>query len=173
MEERADYDKDDGVMDQRLFALLCVGLTIGAGLVSGVFFGFSSFVMPALGRLPPSAGIAAMRSINVAVVPSAFIVVFMLTSLASAGACLSPLVQRGAAAWLAVGAGLFMVIGAFGVTMACNVPMNDALAQPGASQSQWATYLVDWTRWNTVRAVASLVSAVGFGLAAHVAWSAR
>jgi uncharacterized membrane protein len=37
---------------------------LGCGLVAGVFFAFSSFVMPALKRLPPAQGIAAMQSIN-------------------------------------------------------------------------------------------------------------
>ena len=37
---------------------------LGCGLVAGVFFAFSTFVMPALKRLPPAHGIAVMQSIN-------------------------------------------------------------------------------------------------------------
>ena len=37
---------------------------VGSGLVAGVFFAFSSFVMPALRRLPDEQGISAMQSIN-------------------------------------------------------------------------------------------------------------
>ena len=37
---------------------------LGCGLIAGAFFAFSSFVMPALKRLPPAHGIAAMQSIN-------------------------------------------------------------------------------------------------------------
>ncbi len=37
---------------------------IGSGLVGGVFFAFSSFVMPALRRLPDDQGISAMQAIN-------------------------------------------------------------------------------------------------------------
>ena len=33
---------------------------LGCGLVAGIFFGFSTFIMRALGRLPPSEGIAAI-----------------------------------------------------------------------------------------------------------------
>ena len=40
---------------------------LGAGLVAGIFFAFSSFVMKALGRLPRDQGIRAMQSINVTV----------------------------------------------------------------------------------------------------------
>lgn len=44
---------------------------LGCGLVAGVFFAFSSFVMPALKRLPPAQGISAMQSINrLAVAPA-------------------------------------------------------------------------------------------------------
>ena len=44
---------------------------LGCGLVAGVFFAFSTFVMAALRRLKPEEGIAAMQSINIlAVTPS-------------------------------------------------------------------------------------------------------
>ena len=45
---------------------------LGCGLVAGVFFAFSSFVMPALRRLTPERGIAAMQSINELAVTPAF-----------------------------------------------------------------------------------------------------
>jgi uncharacterized membrane protein len=38
---------------------------LGCGLSAGALFAFSSFVMPALARLPASQGIAAMQTINV------------------------------------------------------------------------------------------------------------
>ena len=36
--------------------VLAVVTAVGCGLVGGVFFAFSSFVMPALKRLPPAEG---------------------------------------------------------------------------------------------------------------------
>ena len=70
-------------VDQWLFALtLCAAL--GCGLMAGVFFAFSAFVMKALARLPPGEGLAAMQSINVAVVNPWFLVAFLGT----AAACL-------------------------------------------------------------------------------------
>ena len=53
-------------VDQLLFALTLVS-ALGCGLVAGIFFAFSAFMMKALSRLPPEEGIAAMQSINVAV----------------------------------------------------------------------------------------------------------
>jgi uncharacterized membrane protein len=38
---------------------------LGAAMIAGVFSAFSSFVMPALARLPAAGGISAMQSINV------------------------------------------------------------------------------------------------------------
>jgi hypothetical protein len=45
---------------------------IGSGLVAGVFFAFSSFVMPALARIRPEHGIVAMQSINLTVINPGF-----------------------------------------------------------------------------------------------------
>jgi uncharacterized membrane protein len=84
------------------FRVFTLGAAIGCGLVGGVFFAFSTFVMRALGR------------------------------------------------------GVLHVLGNVLVTMAFNVPRNDALARvdpasaPGAEV--WASYLTGWTAWNHVRA---------------------
>jgi uncharacterized membrane protein len=64
--------------------LLKLFAALGCGLVAGVFFAFSSFVMNALGRLPPAQGIAAMQSINITAVTP----VFMTAIFATAAACL-------------------------------------------------------------------------------------
>jgi len=40
---------------------------LGTGLVGGIFFTFSTFVMQALARLSPNEGIRAMQAINVTV----------------------------------------------------------------------------------------------------------
>lgn len=46
-------------------SVLTLIAAVGAGLVAGIFFAFSTFVMKALNRPPPTQGIAAMQSINV------------------------------------------------------------------------------------------------------------
>src|SRR6185436_10873289 len=40
---------------------LTIGTAVGSGLVGGVLFGFSTFVMRALDRLPAAQGLAAMQ----------------------------------------------------------------------------------------------------------------
>jgi uncharacterized membrane protein len=67
--------------DALLFALTLFA-ALGCGLMSGVFFAFSVCVMKALYRLVPSAGIAAMQSINVVIVNPLFLTVFVGTTAA-------------------------------------------------------------------------------------------
>ena len=62
-----------------LFMTLLAAL--GCGLIAGVFFGFSSFVMPALARLRPAQGVRAMQSINVVVLNRWFLGVLLGTAL--------------------------------------------------------------------------------------------
>jgi uncharacterized membrane protein len=65
-----------GTLDALLFALTLFA-ALGCGLIAGVFFAFSAFVMKALGRLPPAEGIAAMQSINIAVINPVFLTAFL------------------------------------------------------------------------------------------------
>jgi len=48
-------------VDDLLFALTLF-VALGCGLIAGVFFAFSAFVMKALARLSSAEGIAAMQS---------------------------------------------------------------------------------------------------------------
>ena len=62
-----------------LNVVLTVAAALGCGIVAGVFFAFSSFVMAALARLPAGQGIAAMQSINVTVLNRGFLSLFVGT----------------------------------------------------------------------------------------------
>ena len=59
--------------DDLVFGLKLV-VALGCGLVGGVFFAFSTFVMNALARLQPRDGIVAMQSINIAAINPLFMV---------------------------------------------------------------------------------------------------
>ena len=63
-----------------LFFALKLLAALGCGLMAGVFFAFSAFVMNALARLPAAAGIAAMQSINITVINPLFMTVFLGTA---------------------------------------------------------------------------------------------
>lgn len=160
--------------------LLMAGLVtaaFGNALVAGVFLTFSSFVMPALARIAPASGIAAMQSINVVVVPSLFIRIFAVTTLISAVLVFVPAVRgTSATSWLICVAGLVSVAGSFGATMLLNVPLNDALARvaPGTHEATevWTMFLRDWGKANFARALASaLASAMFLGASLQLARS--
>jgi uncharacterized membrane protein len=149
---------------------LTFAAAIGSALVGGIFYAFSTFVMAGLGRIPPEQGIAAMQSINITVLNPLFFSAFfgtgMLCLVLLAAACFN-WHQPGSA--LLVAASLLYIVGCIGVTMAANVPLNDALAavQPGAPEaaSLWSRYLDVWTAWNHVRTVAPLAAAALFIIA--------
>jgi uncharacterized membrane protein len=137
--------------------------SIGAGIVGGVFFAFSTFVMKALAQLPASQGVAAMQRINVVVLNPLFLGVFLGTALLSV-ACLvmAFLPWRAPGSPLAIAAALLYLAGSFGVTLVCNVPRNELLARLAQSPealAYWPSYVREWTWWNHVRTVASIAAA--------------
>lgn len=143
-----------------LSLLICVG----AGLVGGVFFAFSAFVMKALAQLPAAQGVLAMQRINVVVLNPLFLGTFVGTAVL-AGAC----VVAGFLSWgeprslLLLAGGLSYLLGSFGVTMAFNVPRNDRLARLAAESAEaaayWPNYVREWLFWNHLRTVASVACA--------------
>ena len=56
---------------------------IGCGLLAGLYFAFSTFIMTALGRIGQVSGIMAMNAINAVIVQSLFMPLFLGTTLAS------------------------------------------------------------------------------------------
>jgi uncharacterized membrane protein len=143
---------------------------IGSGLIAGVFFAFSTFIMSALARLQPPQGIAAMQSISITVINPWFMTAFMGTAAACLFLAVFALLKwhHPNAVYLLVGSLLYLV-GTFGVTMVCNVPLNDALAivKPDSTEGAtlWARYLTDWTFWNHIRTIAALAAATLFTIA--------
>jgi uncharacterized membrane protein len=136
-------------------------LALGSGLIGGVFFAFSAFIMRAFSRLPAGQGAAAMNAIDSTILKSLFMPIFSgtaLVSLALGAVSLFRLGQNGAI--LVVAACALYFTGMFVVTMVCNVPLNNALAaaNPASAADVWARYLKNWTFWNHVRTVASLVA---------------
>ena len=63
-------------VDGLLFTITLVA-ALGCGLMAGLFFAFSVSVMKALARLPSAEGIAAMHSINVAIINPVFLATFL------------------------------------------------------------------------------------------------
>ncbi len=143
---------------------------LGAGLIAGLFFAFSSFVMAALARLPADQGVAAMQSINTAVLNPVFFAVFFGTGATSLIVAALALLQREdpGAVYRLVGALLYL-LGPILVTMVRNVPLNQRLAGMAASSAEaagfWPRYVREWTSWNHLRTLASLAALACFILA--------
>ncbi|MBA1148537.1 DUF1772 domain-containing protein [Ectothiorhodospiraceae bacterium WFHF3C12] len=136
---------------------------IGTGLVAGLFFAFSTFVMTALAAIPQSHGIAAMQAINTVILRSLFMPLFFGTTLAGlvlAGYGL--LHSENPASAPALAGGTIYFVGMFLCTVVFNVPLNNRLAAvtPSAegSSAVWRRYLKEWTAWNHVRTMSSTVA---------------
>jgi uncharacterized membrane protein len=149
--------------------LAALAAALGCGLVAGTFFGFSTFIMTALGRLPAPTGVAAMQSINVVVLESWFVRLIVGTALLSVLLVVAAPLRWGdprAPYWLA--GGILYLVGTLLVTLACNVPRNQALAVPAPASAEaaslWTDYLSSWTLWNHVRTAAALAAALAFTL---------
>jgi uncharacterized membrane protein len=137
---------------------------LGCGLIGGVFFTFSAFVMSGLNRLPARQAPAAMQSINV----TAQHPPLMLALFGTAIVC-GALIYRAIKTWgnqgaalLLAGAALYL-IGAILVTVAINVPLNNQLAALSiaspATPAHWQHFLTSWTLANHARTVLSLAGA--------------
>jgi uncharacterized membrane protein len=161
--EPAVHESSGVVIDGWLFALTLT-TALGCGLVAGVFFAFSSFVMRALTRLPSPAGIAAMQAINTEA-PTRW---FMTALFGSAFGCVvlavaSVFERDEPYAWFLLIGGTLYLVGTVGLTIAYHVPRNNELAalEPNAAgaASQWSRYVTGWTAWNHVRTAAALAAA--------------
>lgn len=151
-----------------VYAVMLFAGAVSAALVAGIFYAFSSFVMPALGRVPDEQGRGAMNAINVAVYTPSFMILFIGTALLSAVLAVWSLFSiENLASQLVLVGSLLYVVGCFGVTIAFNVPLNRRLAEAdaGSGDALWRRFLREWTIWNTVRTIAAGLGSALFILA--------
>jgi uncharacterized membrane protein len=143
---------------------LTLTTALACGVVTGVWFAFSGFVMGGLNRLPSAEGVAAMQSINRSALKPPLMIALFGTGLASL-----VLVVWAVRAWgdrravLVLAGSVLYLVGSVGVTGAANAPLNeqlDKLAPHGATAaSHWTHYVHTWTAWNHVRGITSLAAA--------------
>ena len=160
------------MMNGLLFVLTLLA-ALGCAMMAGVFFAFSAFVMQALARLPAQQGIAAMQSINILAVTPTFMAALFGTAAACLGLMVWAVISWGEPpATLVFSAGVLYLLGTIGVTIACNVPLNNRLAklhpQSTNAAGYWDEYVTKWTSWNHVRTVAALVAAALLTVALQV-----
>lgn len=139
---------------------------VATGLVSGLFYGWSVSVIPGTRRIAADSYVETMQHINRAIINPAFILPFLgVPAVLGAAAYLQHRTGNPRRAGLLAGAAATYVVGVLGVTMARNVPLNDALdrfdlvgAEVGAVEGRRRTYESSWNRWHQLRTAASVVA---------------
>ena len=151
--------------------LLTFIAVLGCGLIAGIFYAFSTFIMQALAKMNPPKGIEAMQNINVTVLTPWFLGVFMGTAVICLVLAVSTYWTWGQpGTYFLLTGSLLYFIGTFLFTVIFNVPMNNALEKMDTESSDasgyWTgTYLTKWTFWNHVRTAAALLGAVSLIIA--------
>ena len=149
--------------------VLAIGLGLNA-LMAGLYFGFSTAVMPALARTEDRNYVTAMQRIDESILNPRFLTTFM-------GALVVPIVAvslhlgadgRDRLPWIVAGAVLYGATVV--ITGAVNVPLNNELRAAGdvTDQSAPAVRAVfhdRWTRFNTARTVLGTAAVIALTVA--------
>jgi uncharacterized membrane protein len=138
---------------------------LSSGLMAGVYFTFSAFIMKAFSKIETIQSVAAMNSINKTILFSLFMPIFFGSTIISL-----LLVIIAVANWSNTDTGLILIAGAtyfvgmFICTVAFNVPLNNSLAKQDENStdidSVWEYYLQTWTKWNHIRVICSLTTCI-------------
>ncbi len=151
----------------QIFQFAAVLLT---GLLAGLFYGYDCSIIKGLGKLPHAVYLQSFQSINRSIQNPYFFTSFIgsLMVLPIAG-WLSYSAGNSVSFYLLLAATLVYFIAVFGVTIFCNVPLNERLANfsiATATESELAAmrqvFEKPWNRYHTFRTIASIIS---FGLA--------
>ena len=150
-------------MSSSIITVLLWTAALSSGLIAGVYFAFSGFIMQAFRKINTTQSIAAMNSINEAILRSLFMPLFFGSTLISVLLIIVALVN-----WDETGSGLTLIagsiyfVGMFVCTVLFNVPLNNTLAktEPDSVDAHqvWSHYLKTWTNWNHLRTISSLVT---------------
>ena len=133
----------------------------GAGLVTGLLFAFSNFVMRALADLPHDRGMFAMQRVNETIINPLFILLFFGTPILCAIIAVNAIMTIGATgSQLLLAGSMAYLIGPLGITMCFNVPLNNRLANADSESADhvWPEYQKRWQRWNHVRTYIGIAS---------------
>jgi len=147
-------------------------LIVMTGLMAGIYFSFSVFIMKSLAQLPAMQAAQAMNKINDVIVNTSFLPVFFITTLWYAGLIVWSFASwQGQQSMWVIAVAVIYVLGMFGVTAFGNVPLNNQLkaqeANPAMLQQVWQEYLRRWTRLNHLRTLSCML-ACALLAAAHI-----
>lgn len=145
--------------------LVFIITTLSTGLIAGLFYAYSCSVNPGLGRLTDSEYLRAMQSINRAILNPVFFMTFMGTLvLLPVSTWLS---YDSIRFWYFLAAAIVYTVGVFGVTVAGNVPLNEALdkinigaASPDQLSLHRSLFEQRWNMFHAIRTVSNVLSAL-------------
>ena len=147
---------------------ISIGLGIvGLTMITGLFWGWTFSAVPGLRSVDDRTYVAAMQSINRAILNPMFLVAFTGTVIVLAAAAFTTFRagDTGRAWWITTAAVTY-TIGVVGVTVAGNVPLNDALDAfvPGADDAAFAAarsaYEGPWNRLHAIRSGLGVLAVV-------------
>ena len=150
-------------MSSLIVTALFWAAALSSGLIAGIYFAFSVFIMQAFGKIETSQSVAAMNAINETILRSLFMPLFFGSTIISVILIVFALVHWGdTGSGLTLIAGAIYFVGMFVCTVVFNVPLNNLLAGVNKDSTNagevWSHYLIVWTRWNHLRTVSSLVT---------------
>ena len=138
----------------RTVSLLAATLTMG--LVTGAFALYAHAIMPGLKTTDDATFVAAFQAIDRAIINPWFMLTGFLGALVFTGAATLLQLGRDPLPWVAGALVAYVVV--FVITLAVNVPLNDALKAAGSADPAGAREAFDearWAVWNLVRVVLS------------------
>ena len=141
-------------------AVTLLGATITMGLVAGVFALYAHTIMPGLRTTDDRTFVAAFRSIDRTIVNPWFMLSAFVGALGFTVAAAATTLGHAPFPWVAAALVLYLV--AFVITIAVNVPANDAIKAAGDPDGIPDLAAVRrrfdetrWAAWNLVRVVTS------------------
>jgi len=150
-----------------------VAATIATGLGAGVYYTYQISVTRALAEVDDATYVATFQSINRTIVNPWFVSVFLGAPLLAAAALA---LRWGAEARLVatLATGLALEVASIAITMAGNIPLNEALDREGVVTGAAATaartaFEAPWNRLHLARTVLSVGGFVAFGIASIIA----
>ncbi|BCJ76788.1 membrane protein [Catellatospora sp. IY07-71] len=152
--------------------IVLVAAAVSMGLMAGVFGLYSHTVMPGLRRTDDRTFVGAFQALDRAIINPWFMLTGFLGAPALTGASAALLAGPGgpALSWTLVAVLLYLIV--FLITVAVNVPKNNALKAAGEPDT--ITDLAGvragfdeaaWARWNLVRTLATTLAAICLAVA--------
>jgi uncharacterized membrane protein len=154
-------DREELMETLRLVALLAATLTMG--LMAGVFGLYSHTIMPGLARTDDRTFVGAFQAIDRAIINPWFLAGGFVGALVCTAVATLTQLGRDALAWVA--AALVLYLATFVITIAVNVPLNDAIKAAGdpdhidnlpAVRTRFNERR--WRSWNLFRTIATTLA---------------